>query len=131
MSEDSRVGYFSKIFLAHTQVVHPNGGYKVFKWDEFNMLSDMLDVEIINTHKVSGLNSTLYPMKRISDKFECRMYFADTIAFMLAYALDKWTVKKNGRLQLRDDNPTTSICTVWICSPLTSMDLRRVALNTG
>lgn len=109
MEFDGRVAHIEKIFLAHTQVIHPNGNYEVFDWNEMNRYADTYDIEIINTHRVKGLNSKLYPIQRISDKFDAHMFFSDTIAYMVAYALDLSTTgsvqKRN--LKLKDNAFTT------------------------
>jgi hypothetical protein len=90
-------GRISKIFLAHTQV--RIGERRYFNWDEFNYLISK-GIKVYNTHKVKGLASLMYPMKRISKKFKCRDYFSDTIAYMIAFALDYATDVKDGKLVL-------------------------------
>lgn len=104
MEFDGRVAFINKIFLAHTQVIH-HDGFKVFDWDEMNAWAETYDVEIINTHRVKGLKAKFYPMERISDKFGAKMYFSDTIAYMLAYALYKSTTGsyKDKNLKLKED----------------------------
>jgi len=89
-------GHLDKLFLAHTQVRDADGD-KVFDWDEINNLG----VEVVNTHRVKGLNAKIYPLKRISGKFGCD-YFSDTICYMLAYAIDQVTHKNGtGRVELK------------------------------
>ena|SRR3990167_183426 len=93
-------GHLDKLFLAHTQVKVKNDKGELenrFDWDEMNNLG----VEIINTHKVKGLNSKIYPMKRITKKLGCD-YYSDTICYMVAYAIDRMTRIKDGRLLLKE-----------------------------
>jgi len=78
-------GHINKIFLAHKQVIL--NGKNVFNWDAMNKLVEA-GVEIINVHRVKGLNSKLYPLKRLIKKFGTD-YFSNTISYMIAYALDK------------------------------------------
>jgi len=92
-------GHVEKIFLAHLQVPDPEDGIHIFDWNELNRLREA-GVDVINIHRVKGLNSRLYPLKRIAEKFECD-YFSNTICYMLAYAIDKATSKKNGRVKLK------------------------------
>ena len=89
-------GIVSHIFLAHTQVVRD--GHKNFNWEEYNYLASK-GIQVYNIHKVKGLNSKLYPLKRISKKFGTQ-YFSDTIAFMVAFALDYATDIVDGKLKL-------------------------------
>ena len=88
-------GHLDKLFLAHTQVKDEQGD-NIFNWAEINSLG----VEVINTHKVKGLKSKLFPMKRIVEKFGVN-YFSDTICYMLVYAIDQATGKEDGELKLR------------------------------
>lgn len=92
-------GHLEKIFMAHLQVPDPTDNVHIFNWDEMNELAKA-GVDIINTHRVKGLNSRMYPLKRISEKFNTN-YFSDTIAYMIAYAIDKATYKKDGKLKLK------------------------------
>ncbi len=82
-------GRLDKVFLAHTQVY--KDGEPLFDWDTFNKLAER-GVEIINTHRIKRLRSKLYPFKRICKKFDTD-YFSDTIAYMVAYAIDQATTK--------------------------------------
>lgn len=82
-------GHVNKIFLAHKQVYKEGRG--VFDWETFNNLQ-RLGVDIINTHKVPGLKARLFPIKRISEKLGCA-YFSNSICYMLAYAIDQYTVR--------------------------------------
>ena len=79
-------GHVNKIFLAHKQVKYKNGE-NVFNWEHYNKLTE-LGVEIFNTHRIKGLKSKRYPLKRIAKKFGCD-YFSNTICYMIAYAIDK------------------------------------------
>lgn len=89
-------GHLDKLFLAHTQVKDSDGN-DIFNWEEINKLG----VEVINTHRVKGLKSKLFPMKRIVRKFGCD-YFSDTICYQLAYAIDSVTTRdKSGKISLR------------------------------
>lgn len=85
-------GHLDKLFLAHTQVKDAEGD-NIFNWEEINSLG----IEVINTHRVKGLKSKIFPMKRIVEKFGVN-YFSDSICYMIVYALDQAT-KKN--LELR------------------------------
>ena len=93
-------GYISKLFLAHTQCWYATDHTPIFNWSEINMLVDA-GVEVWNTHRVKGLNSKMYPFKRIAKKFGTE-FFSDTICYMQAFALDQWTKIKNGRLVLKE-----------------------------
>jgi hypothetical protein len=86
-------GKLSHIFLAHTQVIR--GGHKNFRWEEYNYLASK-GIEVYNTHRVKGLNSKMYPLKRIGKKFNTN-YFSDTIAYMVAFAVDYATDVKDGK----------------------------------
>ena len=79
-------GYFSKIFLTHGQVLRMDNHY-AFDWNEFNKLVDA-GIEVYNIHQVKDLNSKMYPLKRIIKKYGTD-YFSNTIAYQVAYALDK------------------------------------------
>lgn len=89
-------GQISKIFLAHTQV--KRGNHDNFNWEEFNFLASK-GIQVYNTHRVKGLNSITYPLKRISKKFGTE-YFSDTIAYMVAFALDYATDVVDGKVVL-------------------------------
>jgi hypothetical protein len=79
-------GHCSRIFLTHTQVrdVH---GREAFNWGHFNKLVEA-GIIVYNTHRVKGLNSKMYPFKRISKKFNTE-YFSNTISYMMALAIDE------------------------------------------
>ena len=96
-------GKIHKLFIVHTQVISDEGN-PYFIWEKLNEKS----FEIINIHRIKGLDATLFPLKRIIKKFDCD-YFSDTICYMIAYALDKYVYidKKdalfpNGKLKLRE-----------------------------
>lgn len=91
-------GHVEKVFLAHFQVPDPLDDVHIFDWNELNTLVDA-GVEVFNTHRVKGLKSKLYPLKRIANKFECN-YFSNTICYMLAYAIDKATAKVDSEVYL-------------------------------
>jgi len=101
-------GHIEKLFLAHGQewhryvidTVNTSEGvarverkldepFPVFNWDEINTLTEA-GIEVINTHRIKGLKSRLYPLKRIMNKFDTD-FFSDTICYMIAYALDEAT----------------------------------------
>ncbi len=88
-------GHLDKLFLAHTQV-YSDESNPYFNWDEINKLG----IDVINTHRVKGLKSRLYPMKRIVQKLGCD-YFSDTICYMLVYALDQATYKEGDMIKLK------------------------------
>ena len=95
-------GHCEKIFLAHKQVIRQDDGSKIFDWNEMNALADA-GIQIINTHRVKGLKASLFPMKRLNEKFfSDRSYYSDTVAYLLAYALDQMTTGKykDGSLRL-------------------------------
>ena len=79
-------GHFSRIFLTHTQIRDVNGK-EAFKWEQFNKLAEA-GVIVYNIHNIKGLNSKMYPFKRISKKFNTE-YFSNTISYMIAKALDE------------------------------------------
>lgn len=85
-----------KLFIVHTQVYSPEGN-PYFNWEDMSKQG----FEIISLHRIKGLNSTLFPLKRIARKFQTE-YFSCTISYMLAYALDKCTTPD---LKLRADRP--------------------------
>jgi hypothetical protein len=95
-------GHINKIFLAHEQVIDkaPDGRpYEVFYWKDFNELIEA-GGEVLNTHVVPELNSKLYPVSRIAEKFGSD-YFSNTLCYMIAYALDQATYKRKGKLVLK------------------------------
>lgn len=103
-------GFITKLFLAHTQVrlgMREDDGLvhvkDIFNWEEMNSMSAELGFEMYNIHRVTGLKSKRYPLKRICEKFDTE-YFSNAICYMLAYALDKATIgnKRDGTLRLRN-----------------------------
>jgi len=87
-------GKFDKLFLVHRQVYNPTTGNAYFDWKYIESLPG----EFISLHKVKEIKHKLYPFKRICEKFHTD-YFSDTIAYMIAYAIDKSTkVDGNGKL---------------------------------
>lgn len=78
-------GKLDKLFLAHTQVYSAEGN-PYFEWDKMAAQG----FEIVTTHRIKDCKSTLFPRKRIEQKFDCA-YWSDTICYMIAYALDKYT----------------------------------------
>ena len=91
-------GHYSKIFLAHGQVIRPGTKEKIFDWDEMNRIAEANKLEIINIHRVHKLKHKMYPLKRIIKKFNCN-YFSDTIAYILAYAIDQTTITHKGKVK--------------------------------
>ena len=79
-------GHFSRVFLCHPQV-RDASRRPVFCWDHFNKMVDA-GITVYNTHKVKGLNSKMYPYKRISRKYDTD-FFSNTISYMLAMAIDE------------------------------------------
>ncbi len=101
-------GYIQKIFMSHPQMYVNQVVDKklttvpVYSFKQFNRLIDN-KVEVYNIHKCKGLNSKLYPLKRIDQKFNANGFFSNTISYMVAFALDMHTKKdKNGKLYVHD-----------------------------
>ncbi len=88
-------GHLDKLFLAHTQTKDAEGN-NIFNWEEINKLG----IDVINTHRVKGLKSRLYPMRRVVRKLGCD-YFSDTICYMLVYAIDQATYKEGDSIKLK------------------------------
>ncbi len=102
-------GYLSKIFMSHIQhrkiVGKEDGTYikgKAYSVKQMNMLVDH-GAEIFNLHKIKGLKSKMYPLKRIDKKLRGNGFYSDTICYMLAYAIDRATKIRKGKLILRKD----------------------------
>lgn len=74
-----------KLFLAHGQVYSKEGN-PYFDWQKINQQS----FEVMSVHRIKGLKSTIFPLKRINQKFGTD-YYSNTVCYMLAYALDKST----------------------------------------
>ena len=85
-------GHFSTIFLTHIQVKDGNGK-AYFDWEDFNKMADA-GITVYNTHRVKGLNSKMYPFKKIVKKYGTD-YFSNTIAYMIALAIDQGYKKIN------------------------------------
>lgn len=79
-------GHFTRIFLTHTQVKDANGK-PAFTWEHFNKMAAK-GIIVYNTHRVKGLNSTMFPFKRLVKKYNTE-YFSNTIAYMVALAVDE------------------------------------------
>lgn len=78
-------GHFSKVFITHTQVKDIYGN-PAFCWEHYNKMVKA-GIDVYNIHKIKGLNSKLYPLKRIMKKFKTD-FFSNTISYMVALALD-------------------------------------------
>lgn len=83
-----------KLFLAHKQVYSKEGN-PFFDWEEINKQ----EIDVVSLHRVRGLKATVFPLKRISEKFQTN-YFSDTVCYMIAYAIDKST---DNELKLKED----------------------------
>lgn len=79
-------GHVEKIFMAHTQT-KARTGHDMFCWEHYNQMADV-GIEIWNTHKVKGLKSRLFPLKRLIKKYGTD-YFSDTISYMMVWAIEK------------------------------------------
>jgi hypothetical protein len=79
-------GHCEKIFMAHGQTKDPYGR-PMFVWEHFNRLAEE-GIEIWNTHKVKGLKSKLFPLKRLIKKYGTD-YFSDALCYMIVWAIDK------------------------------------------
>ena len=88
-------GKIDKLFIVHTQV-YSDEGNPYFVWEKLNEQP----FEIINIHRIKGLKSKLFPLKRICEKFDSD-YLSDSICYMIAYALHLYTRKKDGKVVLR------------------------------
>lgn len=74
-------GRMDKIFIVHKQVNYPNGD-PMFDWEDMNKSG----CEIISLWEIPGLKAIPYPYERI---FAFSNYMTDTIAYMIAYAIDQ------------------------------------------
>ncbi len=91
-------GRIDKIFMVHGQV-YSKEGHPYFNWEHFKHLQEE-GRELINLHTIKGVPFKKYPLGRIIKKLNLS-YFSDTIGYMLAYALYKYTKRdKDGRLVL-------------------------------
>lgn len=89
-----------KIFIAHKQCWDAQDD-AVFNWNELNELIKR-GVEIWNTHKVKGLNSRFLDINKLADYFGIN-YFSNVLAYMIAYAIRKYTRRKpDGLLALKE-----------------------------
>ena len=79
-------GHVEKIFMAHCQTKDIYGR-DMFKWEHYNKMADE-GIEIWNIHRVKGLKSRLFPLKRLIKKYGTD-YFSDTIAYMIVWAIEK------------------------------------------
>jgi len=75
-----------KLFL--TDYLFRVTGQLNFDVKAMNSFSERNNCQMITLHKIKGLNASLYPYKRIVEKFGTN-YFTSSICYMLAYALDK------------------------------------------
>lgn len=93
-----------KLFI--TDTLFSNRGTMHFDINRINRLKKEYNTHIIMLHQIKlgkyEVRGSQYPLKRIVEKFGCE-YFTSTICYMLAYALDKSTVIKNGKLVLNQD----------------------------
>tara|TARA_Y100000310_G_scaffold144390_1_gene143639 strand:+ start:14338 stop:15159 length:822 start_codon:yes stop_codon:yes gene_type:complete len=95
------IGRLDKLFICHRGQEYDADGDPVFNFDELNQLSEQ-NVEIMSLFNVKELNTfTRYPFRQIVRKFQT-MYFSDTIAYMLAYAIHLSTRKVKGVLRLKE-----------------------------
>ena len=89
-------GRLDKLFIGHNPNPYPTL-YSVqdglrrpsgnWGWDYIDGLAKM-GVDVITLHRIKGVQSRLYPLKRLIKKFGTD-YFTDTMCYMLAYAIDK------------------------------------------
>ena len=87
-------GFMEKLFIAHgTWKQPPICGSLVgaigegISWEDIAKVIDW-GVQVITLHRIKGIKSTLYPLKRIIKKLGTN-YFTNTISYMIAYAIDK------------------------------------------
>lgn len=87
-----------KLFL--TDYLYSTEGMMNFDIDGVNKLAESKGTEIITMHPMKlgkhKLNAKPYPFKHILQKFNTD-YFTDTITYMIAYALDKYTTIEENR----------------------------------
>ena len=93
-------GRIDKIFMVHKQVLSKEGN-PYFDWEHFRQLHDA-GCDLINLHRVKGVPFRRYPLERVIKKLNLN-YFSNSISYMIAYALYKYTRrdKKTGRLVLK------------------------------
>jgi len=92
-------GRIDKIFMVHSQVLSKDGR-EYFDWNHFRQLHEA-GCDLINLHKVKGVPFRRYPLGLIIKKLGLN-YFSNTISYMIAYALYKYTIKDKvtGKLSL-------------------------------
>jgi len=83
----------TKLFIVHKQVYALKSGNPYFNWEHI----EEKGYELITTHRMKGVKSKLFPMKRISERFPIG-FFSDTITYMIAYALYKSTKEVDGKV---------------------------------
>jgi len=100
-------GFLSKIFICHRGQEYDWQGDRIFFWDELGGQVKK-GVEIVALFDIKELNERNIPFTRIyyktlAKKFDTD-YFADTIAYQIAYALHINTTKdrKTGLLKLKE-----------------------------
>jgi len=91
-------GRIDKIFMVHTQVYSAEGN-PYFDWEHFRQLREA-GCELFNIHRVKGVPFRKYPLERIVRKLNLN-YFSNTISYMIAYALYKYTKVVDGKLVLK------------------------------
>uniref|UniRef100_A0A6M3IJ94 Uncharacterized protein n=1 Tax=viral metagenome TaxID=1070528 RepID=A0A6M3IJ94_9ZZZZ len=82
----------NKIFMSHPNAPRPDGKGLHYNFDQMNLMVKH-GIEIFNIHRCKGLNSRMYPLKRISKKFNTD-FFSNTICYMMAYAVDQATTRE-------------------------------------
>jgi hypothetical protein len=95
-------GKLDKVFIAHRGQEYDFADDPIFNFDEFNLLVGV-GIEIVSLFDVKEITKiTRYPFEEIVKKFDT-MYFSDTIAYMIAYALHYNTkYRKDGTLKLKE-----------------------------
>ena len=89
-------GRMDKLFTAHSPEAYPflmgtmeqlTRGWNTMDWDLIDQFVNF-GLEVISIHKINGVRSKIYPLKRIIKKFGTD-YFTDSLCYMIAYAIDK------------------------------------------
>lgn len=93
-------GRIDKIIMVHGQTYSKEGN-PYFNWDHFRELHGA-GCDLINLHRIKGVPFRRYPLERVIKKLKLN-YFSNTISYMIAYALYKYTKKdkETGRLVLK------------------------------
>lgn len=91
-------GRLDKIFMVHCQTYSKEGN-PYFNWQHFREMKEA-GCDIINLHRVKGVPFRRYPFESVVEKLGLN-YFSNTISYMIAYALYKYTKKDNGKLTLK------------------------------